>query len=132
MTVEAWPAILPCLARDGYGYELPELNSSTDFLLGARRRPLFADGPDRFSASATFSADQCAYFQGWLRYAISNGASWFSITLTAAGVSESHEVRLTAPPTFTLVAIHHYRVTLPLETRTGTTMTRAEWDALNP
>jgi len=133
MAVGTWPAGFPCLLRENYGYQQPDLNQRTSFVLGSRIRPLFADGSDDFANTAVIlTLVQWAYFQGWYRYAIHNGSDWFTVDILAAGIKTSREVRLTAPPSFQLAGANHVRVSLPLETRTGTTMSQAEWDALNP
>lgn len=133
MPLPTWPTGFPIPQREGYSYSLPELNGRTDFQLGARTRPLYADGGDTFTASVELDLTQWAYLQGWFRYEINNGASWFTLTLQAAGTLATREVRFTTGALqFEPFSPTDVRVSLPLETRTGTTMTRAEWDALNP
>ena len=130
MSVEAWPADFPTPLLSGYRAQLPELNARTDFALGGRVRPLFEDGPDTFTLGVVLSAAQWAYFQGWYRFALSNGANWFTLPLLAAGVRADREVRITDPPSIELLSLGHVRISLNVETREGTTMTREAWEAL--
>lgn len=132
MAVGTWPADLPAPSRPGYSIGLPELNQRTSFALGSRVRPLFADGNDTVTATVILTDAQWHYLQGWIRYALHNGADWFSMPLLVSGSFQTIEARLTGPVRFDLYGIGYVTVSLPLETRTGTTMSQAEWDALNP
>ncbi|WP_439640571.1 hypothetical protein [Nevskia sp.] len=130
MTVAIWPAALPVLLRDGYSYELAELTERTDFDFGSRARLLYLDGPDTFTASALFNAAGCERFKAWFRYEAASGANPVSMPLLVGSVLGNREVFITAPPSIALEGVNHWRVRLALETRTGTTMSRAEYDAL--
>ena len=123
----SWPPGFPPPLRDDYRYEQPDLNLRTPFAQGARVRPLFTDGPDTFSVSVLLNAAQWRRYQGWLRYEAANGSAWFMLPLRAAGVLQQREVRLLAPPQYQPVGIDSVRVTMPVETRTGTTMSAAEY-----
>jgi len=130
MTVATWPSELPVPLRDGYLYDLPELVLRTEFAAGNRTRPLYTDGPDTFRLTMLFTSDQCERFKAWLRYDAADGANWFTLPLLVGDTVVSREVQLTAPPSIALEGVNHWRVTLALETRTGTTMSRAAYDAL--
>ena len=126
----AWPAGFPSPLREGYGYSAPELVLRSDFALGARVRPLYTDGPDTFRCILLLTALQCQFFKGWLRYDVANGADWFLLPLLVDGTLTTREVRLTAQPTYELVAFNSWRVSLAVETRTGTTISEAAYLAL--
>lgn len=130
MSISSWPTGFPTPLREGYGYSQPELNQRTSFALGGRVRPLFSDGPDRFDVSVMLSAAQWRRFQGWHRYELANGSGWFTLPLFASGIRQIREARFTEAPRYELVAVSHARVTLPLETRTGTTISREEYEDL--
>ncbi len=123
----SWPPGFPSPLRDDYRYEQPDLNLRTPFAQGARVRPLFTDGPDTFSVSVLLNATQWRRYQGWLRYEAANGAAWFNLRMLAAGVLQERTVRLVAPPQYQPVGVNSVRVTMPVETRTGTTMSAAEY-----
>ena len=130
MSASTWPTGFPAPERTGYRWSQPELNQRTDFALGGRVRPMFADGADQLSAAVVLTHEQWAYLQGWHRYALANGANWFDVPLLAAGLQQTVEARFTGPMSFDLYAIGYVRVTLPLETRAGTTMSPTDWAAL--
>lgn len=123
----SWPPGFPSPLRDDYRYEQPDLNLRTPFAQGARVRPLFTDGPDTFSVSVLLNAAQWRRYQGWLRYEAANGAAWFNLRMLAAGVLQERTVRLVAPPQYQPVGVNSVRVTMPVETRTGTTLSAAEY-----
>lgn len=127
MSIPSWPAGFRVPLLDSYRYEQPELNLRTPFAQGARVRPLFTDAPDVFSISVFLTAVQWRRFQGWHRYELANGASWFTLPLMAAGVRQVREVRMLGPLQYELLGRDMVRVTMPVETRTGTTMSAAEY-----
>jgi hypothetical protein len=124
-----WPTGFRYPSSNGYAYQLPSLNQRTDFVIGARDRELFTDGEDTFTVSVRMSAPQWAYFQGWFRYTLGNGARWFNMPLLAAGTLESREVKIISIPGFQLVGVSHCVVNLTIKTRQGTTMTNDLFEA---
>lgn len=117
-----WPSGFLAPLKAGFGYDQPELNQSTEFDLGSRVRELFTDGPDSFDVAVLFTPAQWAYFQGFYRYTLGNGARWFNLPLAAAGTYESREARITSPPRWELLGALNGRASFRVQTRVGTTL----------
>jgi len=132
VAIQNWPSELPYPLQDGYVCQLPELNARSSFTLGARVRPLYQTGSENISATVALKAAQWSYMQAWHHYALKNGTEWFNVSLLVAGVVKTIEARFTAPLAFELAGSTNVQVRMSLETRTGTAMSQAEWDALNP
>jgi hypothetical protein len=126
-----WPASLPLPEREGYSYALPDLTLRSQFALGSRVRKLYADGPDTFTVSVDLTPPEVALLQGFLRFEAANGSAWFDMPILASGAIEQRSVRLLSPPTFSLVGAYDFRVAMQLETRIGTTMDAATWEAFS-
>lgn len=123
----AWPSVLPLPERDGYSYNLPELCLRTPFAQGSRSRQLYTDASDEIAATVDMTGPEVARFKAWLRYEAANGAAFFSMPLIFEDDVEVVEVQMTGPPSFALIGPSDYRVSLSLRTRTGTTMSAAEY-----
>ena len=131
MPIPTWPAGFPAPLREDYGYTQPELGLRSEFALGSRVRPLYADGPDEVRVSVILSPAQWAYFQGWLRHVLKNGAAWFAMPIIAAGLREDREVQMLGPLSYQLIGLRSVRVSMPVRTRIGTTMDAATWEAFS-
>lgn len=129
MAVATWPPGFPAPLREGYGYTQGDLVLRTEFAFGDRARNLYTDGPDEIRVSVLLSPGQWAYLQGWRRFVIANGAAWFSMPILAGGALETREVRLLGPLTHELIGVKSVRVSMPVKTRVGTTLTADYFEA---
>ncbi|GHC19515.1 hypothetical protein [Aidingimonas halophila] len=114
-----FPADLPLPQREGYGLEHVSPLLRTELASGrARQRRRFTSVPTTVSVSWVLSEVEAQLFEGWFRYAISDGAAWFNVTIKTPVGLKPYVARFAGmydgPD---LLGIGHWRISAELEIR---------------
>ncbi len=85
-----YPEILPPFLIESYGYDEENNIIRTDMEAGPSRvRRRSTQAGTIFAVSSKMTNDQLKIFESWVKYKISGGADWFSVSLdTGSGLVE--------------------------------------------
>ena len=98
MALIKWPDSLPLPLLKGHGYTPGNKLLSTNMDGGNTRfRRKFKSVEDSLPVKFLMKNDQAAFFEGWFKHALDDGANWFILPLkTPMGVID-HEVHFKPP-----------------------------------
>ena len=127
MSLPQYPAELPPPGLDGYRLDHVDPLMRTQLASGrARQRRRFTSVPTMVPVEWLLTAGEFALFEAWYRYAIEDGAEWFTGRLkTSAGIDD-HEQRFTGIYRARALGPNHWRVEAELELRERQTVPR-DW-----
>lgn len=95
MALVKWPSRLPLPQLNGHGYTPGKRLIETGMDSGASRfRRKFTSVHDKMSARFLMTNDQAAFFEGWFKYALNDGANWFVMPIKTPMGLIDHEVHI--------------------------------------
>lgn len=94
MTDIVWPALLPQASLDDYELQHVDTLLVTDFVSGDdRSRNLYVNAPTDVPVSWLMTDREFSLFEGWYRWALDNGARWFTMMLKTSLSIGDNEVK---------------------------------------
>lgn len=127
-----WPAKLPKLLAEGYGYSPQDAFVRTDMDSGlARTRRRFLTVPSQVTVSWAMSASQLALYEAFVKYDLLGGGAWFQLDVITATGPKPLKVRFTEVPKVAVVSTRQlWSVTGTIETLDMPVMSEADYRAL--
>lgn len=114
-TLPGWPAELPGLQDEGYGYELADRTLESQTSLNTEKRVDFAIDEVRISARMLLLPEEAARFEAFERDVLHQGCRWFRMPVWVAGELREYKVRFRGRPKATEVRGLHTIVTFTLD-----------------
>ena len=117
-----WPAWMPVVQQQSYGYQPTDRRTRTDMEVGSIVRVNFDTDETQFTCSLLLDRMQSAWFEVFERDMLNQGAHWFEIPLQSGGEITWHKARFQTRPKASLPGPWHttYSFTLEVDKRPAT------------
>lgn len=128
MALVEWPSRLPLPQLSGHGYTPGKRLIETRMDSGTSRfRRKFSNVHDKLSARFLMTNDQAAFFEGWFKYVLNDGANWFVMPIKTPMGLIDHEVHIKeAGKPFKVVSQKLWQIDLDLLIRKKANMPESE------
>lgn len=121
-----------CWLLSDNGYTPADLIERIETPAGSDELAIGTTGPDTFSGSVILSSADHALFVAWLRYTLKLGRLFFLAPVAAAGTIEPREIKfIPGSISYQFLGNGWWRVTASFETRVGTEMSEANYEAMS-